>query len=92
MAQTPTAKQLNRFSVNTSADAETEEFVVELVLDPDTSSDGNIQSAQQLESEGARFARFVFENLGGLNFAAGFHREFARLLENHPEQVESVAA
>jgi hypothetical protein len=85
-------KQLNRLLVSPSSDGEVEEFVVELVLDPNMNTSGSGNKSEQLEHEGARFARFVFENLGGLEFASGFQQEFARLLQDHPEQVASLAA
>ena len=85
-------KQLNRFLVSPSSDGEVEEFVVELVLDPNMNTSGSGNKSEQLEREGARFARFLFENLGGLEFASGFQQEFARLLQDHPEQVASLAA
>ena len=86
------ANHLNRFAVNLSVDGEVEEFVVELVLDPSLNKPNGQKSAEQLELEGARFARFLFENCGGYEFAAGFHQEFARLLRVHPDQVEALAA
>jgi len=85
-------KQLNRFSVSPSSDGEVEEFLVEFVLDPNMNTSGSGNKSEQLEREGARFARFIFENLGGLEFASGFQQEFARLLQDHPEQVASLAA
>jgi hypothetical protein len=85
-------KQLNRFSVSPSSDGEVEEFLVEFVLDPNMNTSGSGNKSEQLEREGARFARFLFENLGGLEFASGFQQEFARLLQDHPEQVASLAA
>lgn len=68
------------------------QFVVELVLDPNVNTSGSGNKSEQLEHEGARLARFVFENLGGLEFASGFQQEFARLLQDRPEQAAFLAA